>query len=398
MRFFIGILLFLVADLVPVAGQRIYDQANIIDAEIETELNDVLLRVERSTSAQVAVVTVPSLEGRTVEQYAAGLFSRWGIGDKSRNNGLLFLISNGDRRARIEVGYGLEQLITDALAGELLDVNAIPQFKAGDFGGGIRATTMAIAKILEDHPEAARGVPGSAPYFVYTPKRMVIWAAAAVGGLSLSLMGLGWWAKRKKHYSKTIFFMVTGVFGICGATLYLLSREIPLDALPHLPLGGSIGALLLGAGYNVRRYRRYRPHYCKKCSTELRLLSEKEDDAKLRKEERLEESLGSVDYDIWVCPACFAEHKEEYIAFMSSFSSCKKCNRRTFSESTTTIKAATEYSSGLARVDGECRSCFYRTTRNKTIPRIRNSDSSSSSSSRGFGGGSSGGGGASRGW
>jgi uncharacterized protein len=127
-------------------------------------------------------------------------------------------------------------------------------------------------------------------------------------------------------------------------------------------------------------------------------LGEYADDKFLTSAERKEESIGSVDYDIWMCHGCQNTLKLRYGALFTSYSKCKKCRAKTLHTSTTTIAQATEYSTGLARVTEDCRHCSYRNSYERTIPRVTRSSSSSSSSSSSRGGGSSSGRGSSGSW
>jgi uncharacterized protein len=129
--------------------------------------------------------------------------------------------------------------------------------------------------------------------------------------------------------------------------------------------------------------------------------------------QRLEEKIGSVDYDVWFCPACLHNDTEPYIKYFSGFSECPECHARTFKHGPQeTIRAATTVSAGSARIESRCVACNHKTVENIVLPVIATSTSSGSSGSSwggggggwsgggggGFGGGSSGGGGASRGW
>ena len=92
------------------------DSAHLLSGEAVNELTARLDRLERDTSAEVAVVTIETLGGHPIEEYAAGLFERWGIGKKDKDNGVLFLVAYDESELRIEVGYGLESVITDGRA------------------------------------------------------------------------------------------------------------------------------------------------------------------------------------------------------------------------------------------------------------------------------------------
>ena len=132
----------------PALTGRIVDQANIIPAETRTALEPKLADLEAKSGIQLVVATVTSLEGQEIEPYANELFRAWKLGEKTKNNGVLLLVAPNERRVRIEVGYGLEGTLTDALS-KVIITNAItPRFKAGDFGGGISRGVDDIITVL----------------------------------------------------------------------------------------------------------------------------------------------------------------------------------------------------------------------------------------------------------
>lgn len=124
------------------------DFANIIDSQTKPHLESLLSSFERETGNEVSVVTLPTLDGRTIEDLAVDLYKSWGIGKKGKDNGVLFLIAPNERKMRIEVGYGLEGVLNDALAGRILDENVLPLFKAGDLNSGIVSGTVALVKTI----------------------------------------------------------------------------------------------------------------------------------------------------------------------------------------------------------------------------------------------------------
>src|SRR5450830_1146781 len=132
----------------PALTGRIVDQANIIPAETRSAIEPKLADLEAKSGIQLVVATVTSLEGQEVEQYANELFRSWKLGEKAKNNGVLLLVAPTERRVRIEVGYGLEGTLTDALS-KVIITNAItPRFKTGDFSGGIARGVDDIITVL----------------------------------------------------------------------------------------------------------------------------------------------------------------------------------------------------------------------------------------------------------
>lgn len=136
----------------PLTG-RVVDAANILKPEERSALEAKLKAYEGKTSDQVVVATVPSLEGTSVEDYANRLFRHWQLGQKKNDNGVLLLVAPNDRKVRIEVGYGLEGALTDALSKVIITTALAPQFKSGDFAGGIDAGVDAILSILTGDAE-----------------------------------------------------------------------------------------------------------------------------------------------------------------------------------------------------------------------------------------------------
>jgi uncharacterized protein len=132
----------------PTLTGRVVDQANIILAETRSAIEQKLADLEAKSGIQLVVATVTSLEGQEIEPYANELFRNWKLGEKTKNNGVLLLVAPNERRVRIEVGYGLEGTLTDALS-KVIITNAItPRFKTGDFSGGISRGVDDIITVL----------------------------------------------------------------------------------------------------------------------------------------------------------------------------------------------------------------------------------------------------------
>jgi len=132
----------------PALTGRVVDQANIIQPATRSAIEQKLADLEAKSGIQIAVATVTSLEGQDIEPYANELFRSWKLGEKTKNNGVLLLVAPNEHRVRIEVGYGLEGTLTDALS-RVIIANAItPRFKAGDFSGGVSRGVDDIITVL----------------------------------------------------------------------------------------------------------------------------------------------------------------------------------------------------------------------------------------------------------
>jgi uncharacterized protein len=132
----------------PALTGRIVDRANVIPAATRSALEARLAELETKSGIQLVVATVTSLDGEEIEPYANELFRAWKLGEKDKNNGVLLLVAPNQHRVRIEVGYGLEGTLTDALS-KVIITNAIaPRFKAGDFGDGVSRGVDDIITVL----------------------------------------------------------------------------------------------------------------------------------------------------------------------------------------------------------------------------------------------------------
>jgi len=137
----------------PALTGRVVDGASLLAPDVRQRLEDKLKAHEDKTSDQVVVATLPSLQDITIEDFANGLFRHWQLGQKAKNNGVLLLVAPKERKVRIEVGYGLEGALTDALSKVIITTAIAPKFKTGDFAGGIEAGTDAILTILAGDAE-----------------------------------------------------------------------------------------------------------------------------------------------------------------------------------------------------------------------------------------------------
>lgn len=135
---------------------RVVDAANILSPATEAALTTKLEALEKQTSRQLVIVTVPSLQGYEIEDYGYQLGRAWGIGEKGRNTGVLLLVAPNERRVRVEVGYGLEGVLTDALSNVVLQQRVLPRFRTGDFEGGVVAGADALIEQLSLPDEQAQ--------------------------------------------------------------------------------------------------------------------------------------------------------------------------------------------------------------------------------------------------
>ncbi len=133
----------------PALTGRVVDQARVLSQSTKDELETLLATHENNTTNQVVVVTIESLGNAQIEEYSIELARRWGIGQKGKDNGVVLVVAPNDKQVRIEVGYGLEGTLTDALSSNIINYYIIPEFKKGDIQNGIKIGTQKIIALLD---------------------------------------------------------------------------------------------------------------------------------------------------------------------------------------------------------------------------------------------------------
>jgi uncharacterized protein len=137
----------------PALSGRVVDDAGILDEETRAALTQKLAAFEARTTDQLVVVTLKSLQGTSIEDFGVELGRHWQIGQRDKNNGVLLLVAPNERRVRIEVGYGLEGALTDAVSRLIIENGITPRFRAGDFAGGITRGVDDIVSVLSGDAE-----------------------------------------------------------------------------------------------------------------------------------------------------------------------------------------------------------------------------------------------------
>ncbi len=144
------------AQTFPKLTGRVVDDARLLSPAQAQALDQRLAALEQQSGRQVVVATIPDLQGYDISDYGYRLGREWGIGDKEKNDGALLIVAPNERRVRIEVGYGLEGILTDALSSQIIRNAITPRFKAGDMAGGIAAGAEEIGALLALPPEEAK--------------------------------------------------------------------------------------------------------------------------------------------------------------------------------------------------------------------------------------------------
>ncbi|RVT89827.1 TPM domain-containing protein [Sphingomonas crocodyli] len=169
------------AQTFPKLSGRVVDEANLLSPEQQASLTTRLEALEQQSGRQMVIATVPSLEGYDIADYGYRLGREWKIGEAKVNSGLLLLVAPNERKVRIEVGYGLEPIVTDALSSVIIQRQIIPRFKQGDMAGGIEAGANSLLQLLQLPPAEAEA---KAQAMVAADKK----ARKSGGGVPLSLI------------------------------------------------------------------------------------------------------------------------------------------------------------------------------------------------------------------
>jgi uncharacterized protein len=130
-------------------GVWVHDEAKILSSQAKAELEAILKYERDSTSNQIAILIVPTLEGESFEEYSLRVAEKWKIGQKEKDNGVLFMIAINDRQMRIEVGSGLEGVLTDAVSSRINRNEVAPYFRQRSYDQGVKAGTMAIIQAIK---------------------------------------------------------------------------------------------------------------------------------------------------------------------------------------------------------------------------------------------------------
>jgi uncharacterized protein len=196
-------------DVPPLRG-RVNDYASVMSQEQSRILEERLAQFEQETGHQVAVLTIPTLEGEDIEGFSIRVAEAWQIGKKGFDNGVILVVAVKDRRLRLEVGYGLEGVLPDAIAKTITSNYIVPRFRTGDYAGGIVSGIDAVLKVIQNEPlpesgrrkTAERGPElSSVAMLVITLALFALMAYASGGGRRRNQM----WGPRGRRHGPIFF-------------------------------------------------------------------------------------------------------------------------------------------------------------------------------------------------
>ncbi len=372
-------------------GGWVSDPNNYLNADDRASLNSIINDIENASTAQIAVVVLPSIGEQVPKDFAIDLFEFWGIGQAQKDNGLLILTVMDQRRTEFEVGYGLEPILTDALTFRIGSQEIVPHFKNGDYGLGLITAVTRIQQIL-DNPDVISEIYDTGGV-VYTPRLNP--AIPIFGGyFLLSLFALLFYGSniRKINRNKADFYDKFQELYSMKHFIYMILFPLPFILIRLLFIRNRLG-----------KYRNHK-RFSKITSEEMFKKNDVTEDPFLNKGQLVEENIRSVDYDVWVTEKGDDTLVLRYQKLFSKYTKCPQCSYKTyFTAHSRTVKAATKTATGIRQETYSCKNCNYSKVRSITISKISSSSSSSfgsgsSGGSSSFGGGSSGGGGSGVSW
>jgi uncharacterized protein len=250
---------------IPYLTGRVNDNAQILSDSTCKSLTELLKEYEFRTTNQIVILTIPSLEGESIEDFANKVFNEWKIGQKDKNNGILIVVVPDERRMRIEVGYGLEGTMTDLSAGRIIRNIMTPRFREGDFNSGINDGTRAVIATLEGSKSAETAETNEtgnsteqSGFSDFENPDIPIAGRILLGAFIFGIIGL---------------FTIIGIF-TPGVGWFLYLFLIPFWAMFPIVVIGTTGALICLITYLIgypaaKLYLRNKPWY-KKAKTDLR--------------------------------------------------------------------------------------------------------------------------------
>ena len=353
------------------------DFAGLLTPEHASAIRSMFSDLKAEAGIEAVVVTIGSIKDyptgdATLESFATNLFNTWGVGDKAKNNGVMILVAVKDRKVRIEVGTGYESTLNAAMQA-VIDEHMLPAFRRSDYSRGIYDGALAVIRELTGQWPSDLAATAASP-----PTRPVVATAPAQSPTR------------------------------AAASSSPRAATGPATSVDPTVVIGGLAAGVGAATFGLRRYARYRRRRCPNCKTYMIRLDEVSDDVYLDSGQKLEETLASVDYDVWKCPNCNMHTLHGYYRLFSRIKPCPKCGFRTLVVYSHTISQPTYTSTGEKRITRDCRHCQYHDAQSVILPMLTRSDDSSSSGLSGsdsggsstvdFGGGSSSGDGASGKW
>ena len=385
--------------------QFVSNPDGILSPQAVAQLNSMMAAMRRQLTVEPMVVAIDNIENPDdYQQFATELFQLWGLGKDDLDNGLLLLMVKDRREVVIRTGYGLEGALPDIVCGRIIREVFAPEAAAGNYDGAVVATMALIDNILSD-PETAEEYRSKAAdadetdltadeaFRIYLGFCCLMAVVMLIVFLA-KLPGLKGKTDHEKYH----------------ALVPLRSTYLALTALGlFIPLIATLPLIIV-----LNRWRN-RVRTCPNCSSRMQKLDEQTDNDYLTPSQDLEERIGSVDYDVWLCPNCGETDILPYKISSSTYTECDNCHARTMRPTGyRVVTRPTASRHGLAIKEYECLNCRHRRQDRIDLPPDNSANVAAAAAilgamggrggggggpiGGGFGGGSTGGGGAGGRW
>lgn len=401
------------------------DPDNLLKPETELIINTQIDSLWKVNDTEMAVVVLNSIGFENEDDFANRLYNHWEIGGKTQHNGVLLLVVQDIKRIVIRTGYGVEGILPDITAHRIISDIIAPHFRNGDIDAGVIAGVDGVIRTIREEP------------FVKEVRKPINWREAlpyaAAGYIVFIFLTMFWivTAVRKVHQNKVLSTNLARYKAIKDqnkATYALSAFTFPLIAffiilfffrfeyfLLLLPAPIAAFPAYLYGRWQMYKARRA-PIPCNVCNDKMHMLSEREEDTRLKVSQQFEEKLNTVDYDVFVCNTCQNEAVFSLDKF-NAYTRCPRCNTKAYIlHSKRTVLMPTYFNSGTQRSTFKCKFCGFEDHNDTKIPRLRRTAAFTGGAvgggvfsgrggfggggfgGGGFGGGMTGGGGASGGW
>ena len=353
------------------------NQDLILSENTVNTLNQLLNDLNKKTGIEIAVVALEGDETTSARELSMELFDKWKIGKKGKDNGIIVMLTKTSREVFIRTGYGVEGVLTDALSTRIVNKYMIPYFKQGKWDEGFLAGVSQIVSLLDkDYVNDSKKEENKTKnYFIYSLFYLIV-------SLIYFVLALIVIYKQYSHIDNN--YKLEKIKALKQKSLpWLIVGIVFLPALLLL--------LIWVNGIAMKRIKRAKVK-CS-CGKDMRLLSEKEEDAYLSRKAQIEEEIGSKNYDVWLCESCGNTVVYPYDKMLSIYTECPSCKAKTcYKESEKVLKYPTSFRNGIMRKTYRCKNCNHISHIDSEIPRSGVVVVGGMGRGSGFGGGFSGGG------
>lgn len=359
------------------ANCYVANQDAILSSSATDSLNQILHTLNQKTGIEIAVVAIEGEQTTSAREVSMELFDAWKVGKKGEDNGIIVILTKKSRDVFIRTGYGVEGYLTDALSSRIVNNYMVPYFKEGKWDEGFLSGVSQIVSLLEKD----------------------------YGNISLKTEN-----KTKNYFIFSLFYLIISLIYFVVALIVIYKqyshinnnyklekiKALKQKSLPWIIIGIVFlpGLLLLLAWVNFYAIKRIKRAKVKcSCDKEMRLLSEKEEDAYLSRKAQIEEEIGSKNYDVWLCESCGNTVIYPYDKMLSIYTECPSCKAKTcYKQSEKVLKYPTSFRNGIMRKTFRCKNCNHISHIDSEIPRSGGVIVGGMGHGSGFGGGFSGGG------